>query len=478
MFISKLDKIKLNGIKALAYGCGVVLLLYAFEGRSQTIQNDKDFFLEKLKTNYPGYAEKINGKQFARFLQTLESENIRDTFRLLSLIALYFKDSHLLVLDPYYVKHLDSGQNRQHATDNEVYFNTKSIQKKKYEGYWTNDYRNCVMVIRQVSSKPYILKGYVVESRKNVLPQGAVVCGLEQEKGGGFITDFADPLWGGRFYVRSRFVNDSVLITGGYGKWEKLPAYKAPLLAGLPAFSTRASGKSLDKDNFLLTIPENSSINTRIVDSIVKSNDEILRTTKNLVIDIRNNIGGSTRTYAPLLPYIYTGPIVKLSGYTYQNKEMIEQQQASLENRRKSGDSARARKAARELKELIESKTGFILSPGDTVRYDSVMPFPRHVALLVNYGCMSAAEMMIMDFRQSKKVTVFGQRTAGAIDYLDFYPVDMPSKKYTIYIPGSKRVIPPGGKKYDGVGLDPDIPISDTVPDWIDFIKLFYGQGS
>jgi C-terminal processing protease CtpA/Prc len=86
--------------------------------------------------------------------------------------------------------------------------------------------------------------------------------------------------------------------------------------------------------------------------------------------------------------------------------------------------------------------------------------------------------MMIMDFRQSKKVTVFGQRTAGAIDYLDFYPVDMPSKKYTIYIPGSKRVIPPGGKKYDGVGLDPDIPISDTVPDWIDFIKLFYGQGS
>jgi len=460
--------------KIPAAGLCMMLCLFFMPAGAQPAQNDKDFFLAKLVTNYPGYKQKMEGNRFALFVKKLEDEHLQDTFKLLSRIARYFNDTHLSVIDPYYVKRLDSSQCILADEDNRAYFSNHSGKKSRYEGYWVNDYRNCVMAVRQVSSKPLVLKGYVVESRRKVLPKGSINCELERDSTGGFFTVFADPFWGGRFCLRSFFVNDSTLITGGYSKWKKIKQYDHPLLDSMPPFNIRATGRRIDDDNFLVTIPENNSINTKLVDSIVKANDAVIRSSKNLIVDIRNNIGGSVRTYAPLLRYIYTGPIIKASAYIYQNPEMIEQEKASLETRRKNGDSVRAKKLEKELKELVETKDGFILSRGDTLRFDSILLRPKNVALLTNYGCMSAAELMILDFKQSKKVRTFGQRTAGAVDYLDFYPVETPSKRYTIYIPGSKRVIPPGGKPYDGTGIAPDVVIAENTPDWIDFINKFY----
>jgi hypothetical protein len=451
-----------------------ILCLFFMSAGAQPAQNDRDFFLAKLVTNYPGYKEKINATRFALFIKKLEDEHLQDTFKLLSRIARYFNDIHLSVIDPFYVKHLDSSQCVAAYDDNRAYFKDHNRNKNRYEGYWINDYRNCVMAIRQVSSKPLVLRGYVVESRRKILPKGSINCEFEQERTGGFFTAFADPLWGGRFCLHSYFLNDSILITGGYSKWKKIRQYDRPLLDSMRPFSLKATGKRIDDDNFLVTIPENNSINTKLVDSIVKANDTVIRSSKNLIIDIRNNVGGSVRTYASLFPYIYTGPIIKASTYIYRNPETIEQEKASLERRRKNGDSVRTKKLEKELKDLLETKDGFILSRGDTLRFDSVLPRPKNVALLINYGCMSAAELMILDFKQSKKVRTFGQRTTGAVDYLDFYPVETPSKRYTIYIPGSKRVIPHGGKPYDGRGIEPDTFITEDTVDWIDFVNKFY----
>lgn len=460
--------------KILSIGLYVILFSFSSTVKAQAVQNDKVFFLEKLIANYPGYKEKIQGRKFALFLKKLENEHLQDTFKLLSKISLYFNDNHLLVFDTYYLKNLDSAQCRRNNEANIAYFNKVEKLKDNFEGYWVNDYRNCVMAIRKISQKPLVLRGYVIECRRNVLPKGSVNCEFERDEMGNFITDFVDPLWGGRFYLRSKFLNDSMLVTGGYGKWKKIKNYRYPLLDSIPAFTLKASCRKIDKNNFLISIPENSISNIKLVDSIVKANDTIIRNTQTLIIDIRNNVGGSTRTYTPLMPYIYTNPIIKASGYIYRTPEMIKEEKNSLENRRKMGDSTSVKKLEKELADLLASPTGVILSQGDTIKFNSVLSTPKQVALIVNYGCMSAAELMILDFKQSKKVKVFGERTEGAVDYLDFYSIETPSKRFSIYMPGTKRVIPPGGKKYDGIGIEPDIPIKENTPDWIDFVKKFY----
>src|SRR5688572_1437083 len=133
-----------------------ILCLFFMSAGAQPAQNDRDFFLAKLATNYPGYKEKMNGDRFALFVKKLEDEHLQDTFKLLSRIARYFNDIHLSVIDPFYVKHLDSSQCVAAYDDNRAYFKDHNRNKNRYEGYWINDYRNCVMAIRQVSSNPLV----------------------------------------------------------------------------------------------------------------------------------------------------------------------------------------------------------------------------------------------------------------------------------------------------------------------------------
>ena len=82
--------------------------------------------------------------------------------------------------------------------------------------------------------------------------------------------------------------------------------------------------------------------------------------------------------------------------------------------------------------------------------------------------------MFLLDAQQSKKVKLFGEHTMGAIDYLNFYPQATPSGKYKLYIATLRRDIPPGGSKLDGKGIEPDVPISDATPDWVDFVNHYY----
>jgi C-terminal processing protease CtpA/Prc len=62
----------------------------------------------------------------------------------------------------------------------------------------------------------------------------------------------------------------------------------------------------------------------------------------------------------------------------------------------------------------------------------------------------------------------------GAIDYLDYYPMELPSGKYKLYMPTSKRVIPPGEQPIDGKGIYPDIQIADSELDWANYVHQYY----
>jgi C-terminal processing protease CtpA/Prc len=70
-------------------------------------------------------------------------------------------------------------------------------------------------------------------------------------------------------------------------------------------------------------------------------------------------------------------------------------------------------------------------------------------------------------------VKTFGEHTAGAVDYLDYYPVALPSGKYLLYIPATRRVIPKGEQAIDGKGIRPDVPIGDNTSDWVEFTKNY-----
>jgi len=60
---------------------------------------------------------------------------------------------------------------------------------------------------------------------------------------------------------------------------------------------------------------------------------------------------------------------------------------------------------------------------------DSVIAGPRRVGVLVDRGTVSAAEVLVLDALRSERATVYGEPTAGALDYQSVQVVPFHSRE-------------------------------------------------
>jgi hypothetical protein len=453
-----------------------VIYNWALPAGARDQQDDVSFLLRAIKESYIGYERKSNGNAFNLYAGKVIKENKNDTFRMLSLLTAYFNDPHLRVAAYKDIPLKDTAALRQNLNVHQTRLANKVPARKSYEGFWKDDYNDCIVLITKVTGKRWTYEALVVESRNNALPVGLVCIKFEPVSSGGFLCDHITAVRGSRIYLNAHFRNDSTFTLGAFGKWKRLADYKPGMLQSLQSFDDVAYSKWLDSNTFLLTIPSNSLSNTKIVDSIIKSESEKLANTKNLIIDLRNNLGGTVQTYEPLIPYVYTGPIREILVRFSWSKALVESEVQELEYYKEyePSDSIAIAKKEKRIKKLKDKLGQIAPAGGATIKLDSVMANPKNVGIIVNYSCYSAAEMMLLDFKQSAKVLVFGEHTYGGVDYLDEFTLQLPSKKYRLDVPSSERILPDGGQWIDGKGIEPDISISDSETNWVEFVHKFY----
>jgi hypothetical protein len=441
-------------------------------------QNDLDFLVQKIKTDYPAYAEKTKDVDFDQFVANTVSENKTDTFKMMAKIVDFFKDRHL---DLHKDKDTLSAANKTTKYDFEQALSYLHSRRplKKYEGFWLSNWNHCVIAIVQTSSHPLRYKGYLVERRKESKAQlGAVYYDFEQIADKEFFTRATSSYSGKTFYIHSIFRSDSLMDAGPYTQWRKINNYKQPLLTTIELLPDTATGQWLDSNNYVIRIPTSTPRNGEIVDSLIKANPVITTRLQNLIVDIRGNTGGRVMAFASLLPLLYTNPILKVNGSIYCTKDGLNNLKEDFKEYLAKGntDSNYVLSYNEWIKLEQDSFGKLIPLPQDTLILDTVLPYPKRVAFLTNFGVQSAAEIILLDAKQSKKVALFGEHTMGAIDHLDFFPRPLPSGKYQLYIAGTVRTIPKGQTKLDGIGIYPDVPISDSEKDWVDFVKRYYEQ--
>ncbi|MFA6059246.1 MAG: S41 family peptidase [Taibaiella sp.] len=439
-------------------------------------KTDVEFLLQKIKLDYPGFAEKTKGIDFDKFASKTIFNNREDTFKAMAIIVDFFKDRHL---DLVKLKDTTLINKIKCTQDLKVVINylNKKLKKYPYEGYWVNDYNNCVIAIIRKNKFKY--EGYVVESRdSNILYPGSLSYEFDLTGTNVFLTKFTSDYSGTMFYIRSSFRNDSLLITGANGKWKKIKHYTNPIITSLPVFDDAAKSVLLDKDNFLVTIPICSGSNAEIIDSLLKVNYQVISRTKNLIIDIRQNMGGTVRAYLPLLPFIYTRPIKKVNIDFYCSEDAINKTQENIQAYIAKGNvDSNTLKSWYKLLQVEKDSIGkFISDKQEILKYDSVMSYPQNVGIIINYACQSAAEIMLLDCMQSDKVTLFGEHTMGAVDFLDYYALNLPSNKYQLKVATTRRIIPSGKEKLDYKGIYPNIKIPDTNNNWVDFVRHYYEE--
>lgn len=455
-----------------------IVLLSAWQyGISQTNGNsDLDSLLKTIRSGYAGYPDKGQTKEFGQLVDAIKMSSSKDTFALLSRITTWFGDLHLILYDYDIRNHVDSMRAKADYAAVTAYLADPATKKDAYEGYWRSELGNCIMALRKTTSRPLAYQGFIAETSTRA-PRGFCLMILQQEAGGAYFTDYREENLEYRVFLRSKFKAPDILLVNSYGKWRKIPRYTAGMLKGSTPFGYTPEIKRLDDKTVWIKLPDFSRRNIKVTDSLVKANADMLAHTEHLIVDVRNNMGGTINNYTPLLPYVCDKDIVRPGVDKLCSDELISDIKNDIDYYNKNNDTARAKRSALSLQRVTASRGKYLRSAADTEKCTGIMPMPRHVSVLVNNMCLSATELMLLDFKQSGKVKLFGETSGGAVDYLDALSLVLPSGRYTLFMATTRRVpaaAGPGREKLDGRGIQPDVVIPESEPDWLTFVKRYY----
>ena len=188
--------------------------------------------------------------------------------------------------------------------------------------------------------------------------------------------------------------------------------------------------KRLNENILVLRIPSFLYTEKSKIDSILAANKEKFTQTKNLIIDLRNNGGGSDRSFKEIIPLIYTNPIRTIG---------VEYLSTPLNNRRMeefTPNSEAEKKWAQQALEKLNNNIGKFVNINDKkvsiTKLDTIYDYPQNVGIIINEHNGSTTEQFLLAAKQSKKVKLFGVTTSGILDISNMYFVNSPDNDFKL----------------------------------------------
>jgi Peptidase family S41 len=462
-----------------------VLIFFSSKAQNCNCGDNFKFVVERIKKNYPGYSDKVNfsnKNKFERFTDSLQNEaNKAATYQCLPVLRTwlaFFNDKHLGVTydDSGYSKEqirtYYSKEEKTNWTDSlfASYLNKKQSGRDSLEGLWKDQsgaYQ--IGIVRDKGNKNDFI-GFIIKADGARWVSGQVKLKISQKDGQYFLkyyravdhslnslsfTKRKDTLTLGDANVTSRWYKNSVIVPQ--------PSQKEQNTAVSSVF------RILDDKTCLFEMPAFASLeNVKVMDSLIKKNAGELDKRDHLIIDLRNNYGGSVLGYDKLIPYLYTNPILTEGASVLATEENIRDYYSHVPS---NASDSRKKVLERNLS-ILKSHVGelYPLYPVDTVRMPEVLSYPKYVSLIVNKSTASAAELFILQAKQSSKVKIYGTNSSGAIDYLEVVRTELPCGFYRLGYPACKSSRLPD-YPLDNIGIKPDIEISLETSDWTDFVR-------
>jgi hypothetical protein len=259
----------------------------------------------------------------------------------------------------------------------------------------------------------------------------------------------------------------SALMVPQWGMWSR--EWPKPADPNAPAriypvdelFLRRHSAKTL-----WLRIPDFSGSRAKPLKELLDAYQAEIASSPNLIIDLRNNGGGSDYVYGPLVPLLYTRPIITIGVELRATADNIALREEVADRLKPDAPDQAARLQAQNelLRQRLRQYVPTNPRPFSIERHDKVLPFPKRVAILID-GAGSTGEQFLLLARQSRKVTLFGQKnSAGVLDFANVVGMPTPSGRYRLRWAMSRSLRLPGDP-VDPHGMEPDIRIPEQVRD-------------
>jgi Peptidase family S41 len=286
-----------------------------------------------------------------------------------------------------------------------------------------------------------------------------------------------DSLYDGFFAYRNHTINyEEVSLKNGALQltgWRKTFPY------------TGAGGKTLQLppiDNELIRFTLLDSLTSMVsirsfdarqgkkLDSVYKLIIPEIRKRPNLVIDVRNNGGGSDANYKALMPFIYTDTVYGDITDIYNTPDNISayQKYDSLVKQSNPGSNGifafaifRMKKATPNT--FIPQGNG---KPSKAV-YRGDAGAVKKVAILYNRNCASSCEGLLLEAIFSSKTITVGENSGGDIGYGDVMSTTTPcgnTLRWTTTVHQSQ-------KQYEFVGIPPQFRVPATEMNWVDYAR-------
>lgn len=236
----------------------------------------------------------------------------------------------------------------------------------------------------------------------------------------------------------------------------------------------------LTETTLLLRIPSFDYGHKAAIDSVIFANKREILATPHLIIDLRDNGGGSDQSFAEIIPFLYTNPI-RTIGVEFLSTELNREAMFDYATNPEYGFDEEtinwAKDAYDKMKQYPNRFVTISYPVIDMEKQDTVYRYPENVAILINENNASSVEQFLLAAKQSRKVKLFGATTGGALDISNMNDVESPCKQFRLWYCMSKSHRIPG-MTIDDMGLQPDYYIDNTIPDyhWVKFVMEMWGM--
>jgi hypothetical protein len=463
-----------------------LLLLFPFynlQAQNCNCGDNFSYLTNRITKNYVGYTDKVtptNSQQFKKFTDSLQQvANQANQYKCLSLCREwldFFKDKHIDFgmdfgkLNADSVRIFFANEEKTSWTENTFrsYLKQDKTTLDSIEGIWNYGMYE-IGIVKDNTKKNIEFIGFVIkaDSVRWMPQQVKFKIGKNNNQYKTIYYSAGDHSVNYPALIKQ---ND-VLDFGFLGKWVK-GERKAKTIP--PAVYTEpdlmSSLKKLDDQTTLISLPSfNSKYKTRI-DSLIERNKDNLANTKHLIIDVRDNSGGTTGCFEKIIPYLYTNPIHVDGGIVLATDDNIRDcyekdypYATAASKRTMKRNNKKLRAHVGELYELYKEST---------IKRSKVLKNPSRISILMNGNTASSGELFLLRAEQSKKVTLFGQNSSGCVDYGEMVIIHPPCKVFTLVYPVAKS-FHAIKRPLDNIGITPQVKIEDNVTDWIDFVKKY-----
>ncbi len=445
---------------------------------------DYKFVVDYIENNSPAFSDNVNNKTRPKYeklkadleekVKTVSSEN--DCAKYLVYYIEFFNDNHTYLRIPANAK-IDESDEKQVAKflESELFKNreTYDLKESQLQNYPLNDVRG-IYETADASYKVAVIKskdqfrdliGVIIDSKSKLWKEGQVKFELKKKK---------ENLYEGFFYSRNHSLLYKTVVPfndGIFGdNWFKS---KIKNKVNHSLNRDRKTKFEVKDDVAYLRIPTFSGRAFQELDKLYKESGTEIHKTPYLIIDVRNNGGGSDTNVLPLIDFFYTKPMVfeeTLEVWVSdKNKELYK---VAFEDTMKEPEKVSPQTVAyyKELMKILDKAkpNTFASLGGDsrTVKGKS-HKYPQKVAILYNRGCASSCETLLFLAQKAEKAILVGENSGGYVGYGNIFSVKTPQHKFTIQASTTRYK---NARKYEVVGVSPDYRL-DYKNDWIEQTK-------